>query len=592
MNTLKKLIYLLNPSQRKASLVLLVLMFIGMILETLGIGLVIPALSVMMRPKLVEEYPVLAPWLDLLGNPSPTQLITGGVLVLVVIYVIKTMFLVYLSWKQAYFSYGLQKSLSQQLFTGYLRQPYTFHLQRNSAQLIRNATIEIASFTTAVISATTIITETLVLIGIVVLLLLIQPLGATLVIGVMGLASYAFYALTKERILNWGIARQHHEGLRIKHLQQGLGAAKDIKVLGRENNFLSQYATHNKGSIDMGRNQNFLQALPRLWLELLTVLGLAVLVMTMLYQDKSMETLIPTLGLFVAAAFRLMPSANRILSSIQRLRYALPSIDILHEELCLLRQASEPDKNASPLRLQQYLKLENIGYIYPGTDRKVLNDINIKIRCGTTVGFIGASGSGKSTIVDLILGLLEPTDGEVKVDGININSNMQSWQNQIGYVPQTIYLTDDTIRRNIAFGLAEDEIDDRAVWDAIKAAQLDDFIGGLSEGINSVVGERGIKLSGGQLQRIGVARALYHDPAILVLDEATSALDTETEKGVMLAISALQGKKTILIVAHRLTTLNQCDYIYRLEQGEVIQEGLLDKLLDLNSSEKVIRRVK
>ena len=312
MGAFKKVFCLLNAMQRKSAAVLLTLMLIGMILETLGVGLVVPALSLMMEPNLVEKYPFIAPYLDSLGNPDQTQLVIGSMLMLVIVYIFKTIFLVYLSWKQASFTYDLHKSLSQQLFEGYLRQPYTFHLQRNTAQLIRNATSEVGSYTNAILAVTSIVTEALVLIGIAILLIAVQPVGALLVLSVLGVSSYAFHYLTKERILNWGVARQHHEGLRIQHLQQGLGSVKDIKVLGREEGFFSQYAIHNEGSANMGRNNNMLQSLPRLWLELLAILGLATLVLTMLFQNKPIEALVPMLGLFAAAAFRLM-SVTRML---------------------------------------------------------------------------------------------------------------------------------------------------------------------------------------------------------------------------------------------------------------------------------------
>jgi len=583
MIIIKQLISMLSNAQLKASVVLLILIFMGMLLETLSIGLIIPALSLMLTTNLVEDYPALEPLLQYLGNPEPVQLVLGAMFILVTIYAFKTVYLVYLSWKQASFTYGLQQSLSQQLFVGYLRQPYTFHLQRNSAQLIRNTNSEVSIFTNAITAIIEIITESLVLVGIMVLLLFFQPLGAGLVIGILGSVSYGFYYVTKERNLRWGIARQYHEGFKIQHLQQGLGSVKDVKVLGREDSFFSQYGIHNKGSANMGRNSSILQALPRLGLELLAVIGLVVLVVTMLTQNKSFESLIPTLGLFAAAAFRLMPSANRIIRCIQKFRYALPSIDVLSKELHLIKNNKVLKKEAKPLLLEHHIELKHIDYIYPETDQKVLNDINIQIESGTTVGFIGSSGSGKSTLINLILGLLPPSNGEVKIDNVDIDTNMRGWQNQIGYVPQTIYLTDDTLRHNIAFGLEEDQIDDGALQAAIKAAQLEGFISDLPEGYNSIVGEQGVKLSGGQRQRIGVARALYHDPAVLVLDEATSALDTETEKGVMQAIIALQGKKTILIVAHRLSTLKQCDLLYKIENGKIVHQGLYDELVDVDS---------
>lgn len=326
--------------------------------------------------------------------------------------------------------------------------------------------------------------------------------------------------------------------------------------------------------------------LPRLWLELLAVAGLVALVLVLLVQGKPPTTLLPILGVFAAAAFRIMPSANRILGALQNLRYSLPAIDKLYQEILLLNNTASNESNDTML-FQNMLTLEQVTYRYENAEHRALNGVSLNIKWGTAVGFIGTSGAGKSTLVDVILGLLTPASGRVLVDNVDIQSNLRGWQNQIGYVPQSIFLTDDSLRRNIAFGLSDDLIDDEAVLRAIKAAQLEAFVGGLSEGVNTLVGERGVRLSGGQRQRIGIARALYHDPGVLVLDEATSSLDMATEKSVMEAINALHGEKTLIIIAHRLSTVANCDWIYKMEQGCVIDAGSFEKLTatkDLNHS--------
>ncbi len=578
MNTFQKLQALITPSRRREALALLVLMLIGMALETLGLGLVIPALAFMTDPGFTSKHQSLYPLLDMLGNPSQVKLITLGLLLLVAVYTIRTLFLTFLSWRQASFTFGVQENLSQRLFTGYLQQPYTFHLQRNSAQLIRNVVNETNQFTLgALIPGMALLTEMLVLLGIAILLLCVEPLGTILVVIILGVTSYTFHSSTKTRILHWGEARQLHDGLRIQHLQQGLGGAKDVKLLGREDDFLSQYAVHNAGSARMGERQTILAALPRLWLELLAVIGLAVLVFIMLAQGKSMTSLIPVLGLFAAAAFRLLPSVNRVLNTIQCLRYSLPVINVLYSELQQFTGQSVAHQHVS-LPFNRKLQLHDTSYTYPGAPAPVLTHINLTIHKGTSVGFVGGSGTGKTTLIDIILGLLTPTHGKITVDGIDIQLNIRGWQDQIGYVPQSIYLTDDTLRRNVAFGLAPDQIDEEAVQRAIKAAQLDEFVSALPDGLDTLVGERGVRLSGGQCQRIGIARALYHDPPVLVLDEASSALDAETEQDIMQAIRSLKGK-TILIVAHRLSTVEHCDTIVRLEQGKISEQGVPQKML-------------
>jgi len=573
LSTARKIWDLLTFAERRSAVVLLGLMLIGMVLETLGVGLVIPAIALLTQSEFARNYPALQPALQALGNPNQRSLAVGGMLVLVGVYLIKTLFLAFLAWRQTRFAFDVQMQLSQRLFTLYLRQPYTFHLQRNSAQLIRNVINEVSVFTfNEILPGMTLLTESLVLLGLCSLLLVIEPLGALIVASVLGTAAWGFHHLTRGHIARWGEARQHHEGLRIQHLQQGLGGAKDVKLFGRETEFLEQYRLHNVQSARVGQLQQTLTQLPRLWLELLAVSGLAILVISMLAQNRALEAVLPTLGLFAAAAFRLIPSVIRVLNSVQSLRYGLPVIDILHTELKLATpEVAGTHSPVTPFRAA--LELSQITYTYPSTAEPVLKDISLAIQRGESVGFIGASGAGKSTLVDILLGLLTPDTGEVRMDGKDIQANLRNWQDQIGYVPQSIFLTDDTLRRNVAFGLPNEQIDDAAVQRAIRAAQLEEFVASLPDGLENLVGERGIRLSGGQRQRIGIARALYHDPAVLVLDEATSALDTDTERGVMQAVTAFQGSKTILIIAHRLSTVEHCNRLYRLHEGRVVEEG-------------------
>ena len=571
---LRKIRFLLTPSERRGAVVLLGLMVVGMTLEVLCTGMVIPAIALIMQQDLAKSYPQFQSLLAAIGNPTQTALILNVMLGLVGIYLVKNLFLAFLAWRQTRFAFGVQAQLSQRLFTIYLRQPYTFHLQRNSAQLIRNVTGEVGMFTDAIVSSLLIATELLVLTGISMLLLAVEPLGTLIAVLVLGGAAWAFHYVTRARILRWGESRQLHDGLRLQHLQQGLGGAKDVKLLGRESNFLDQYRKHNARSARVAQFQATLQMLPRLWLELLAVMGLATLVIAMLAQGREMATIMPTLGLFAAAAFRLMPSVNRVLAATQALRYNLPVVNTLHQELKLATPDTAGGRAQGPAApgIQSDIRLTNVSYSYPSASAPALKDLSLRIRKGESVGFVGPSGSGKSTLVDVILGLLSPESGQVLVDGKNIQNNLRTWQDQIGYVPQSIYLTDDTLRRNVAFGLPDAEIDEAAVLRAVRAAQLDEFVGSLPKGLDTIVGERGIRLSGGQRQRIGIARALYHDPAVLVLDEATSALDTATESGVMQAVTALQGSKTLLIVAHRLSTVAHCDRLHHLELGRIAAE--------------------
>lgn len=564
---------LLMDDQRREAVLMLLLMLVGMVLETLGVGLVIPAITLMMQGDLLGTFPFLEKLISDTGVPTQTSLISLAMLALVGVYLLKNGYLAFLIWKQTSFAFGVQERLSQRLFTAYLRQPYTFHLQRNSAQLMRNITGEVAIFSGVVSSILLLLTESFVLFGVGALLLFVEPMGAVAIVIVLGGAAWGFHVLTKARISRWGMERQYHDGLRIQHLQQGLGGAKDVLLLGREDNFLTQFDIHNRKSIRVWKLQTTLQSYPRLMFELLAVIGLAVLVLTMLGQGRDLASLVPTLGLFAAAAFRLMPSVNRVLTAVQNLRYTLPVVDHLYEEIHLelvpaLKRGDEQHRT-----FEKRIRLHEVVFKYPTSDTPALNGISITINKGELVGLVGTSGSGKSTLVDVILGLLRADTGEVTVDDRDVRGNLRAWQDQIGYVPQSIYLTDDTLRRNIAFGLADEEIDEDAVCRAVKAAQLDEFVRSLPDGLQSMVGERGVRLSGGQRQRIGIARALYHDPSVLVLDEATSALDNATESDVMDAITLLKGAKTIIVVAHRLSTVEKCDRLFQLELGEVVNQG-------------------
>lgn len=575
MGIFQELKFLLSQKQKKRALILLFLMFIGMGLETIGVGLVVPVISLMTQSNFSEKYQVIQDLLIYFNHPTQSQIVTGAMVFLVVIYLLKNVFLAFLAWQQSHFIFDVQKEVSQRLFNTYMHQPYVFHLQRNSAQLIRNVTIESSLLTVSINSALVILTESLVILGIAILLLLIEPVGAALVVMILIVAGYTFLKMTRRMILDWGKARQHHEGMRIQHLQQGLGGIKDVILMKRQLNFQQEYQVHNIASATVGGHQSALQQFPRLWLEFLAILGLAVLVIVMLKDAASTNNILPTLGLFAAAAFRLIPSANRMVSAIQSLRYGLPVVNTLYSEL-----KSEPVKVESsiltddfPGEFRDSIKIENVCFSYPSSNKKTLEKVSFNIKKGESIGFIGASGSGKSTMIDILLGLIQPQFGQVLVDDCDIFKNPRNWQKHIGYVPQSIFLTDDTLRRNVAFGLAENQIDDTAVECAIKMAQMEDFINTLPEGLKTTVGERGIKLSGGQRQRIGIARALYHDPQVLILDEATSALDNATEQEVMLAIRALHGTKTIIIVAHRLSTVAHCDYLYRFNKGRIVDQG-------------------
>ncbi len=566
---------LLPEKKKPIAIGLLLLMVIGMLLEMIGVGLILPIMAVIADPDAASQYPIVKSILQSFGNPSHETLMIGSMLFLLVIYGVKNVYLTLLAWQQSRFVFETQADMAKNLFSRYLHQPYTFHLQRNSADLINNLQVELNLFMHYMLNpGILLIAESLVILGLLGLLLYFEPIGAITVFLVFFIAGGVYQWLTKRRIISWGKQRQHHEALRMKHAQQGIGAIKDVKVYGKEAFFSTGYAGHTEQSLKMHQRNSFVQNLTRLWLEMLLIGGLCLLFVGMVYQGKTINEIVPILALFGAVSFRLMPSVNRIVSSINLLRFGTAITDIIYREfetsLAYPKQAE-----SKPLVFEHEICLEKIAYSYPLADYKALSNINLNIQKGQLVGFIGESGSGKSTLIDIIMGLLMPDEGQIKVDGQPITiENLRSWQRMIGYVPQSIYLTDDTLRRNIAFGIKDDEINDTSVVRAIKAAQLESLVNELSEGLETLLGERGVRLSGGQIQRIGIARALYHDPEVLILDEATSALDNETETQVMDAVFQLQGKKTLLIIAHRLTTIKSADLVVEIKNGIVLNKIL------------------
>ena len=579
MEMLKKIWNILDLSQRKRSFYILLITLISMFLEILGVGLTIPAITLLIKADLINEYPFLKPIISVLGNPSHFNLVVIGMSLLVFIYFIKNLFYGFFNWYSNKFSYDIKVEVSQKLFENYLNQPYIFHLRRNSAQLIRNIEQEVSSLQGALFMIITLIIEILVFLGVVILLIYIEPLGAMIVGAVIVLVIWMLNIKIKKYFEMWGLKQQETSGLSKQHLMQGLGGVKEIKLLGREKNFFSLHYFYTAAANHYQVLFNFVNTLPRLFFEILTLLGVTGLVISMMYQNKPNDIIIVTLGLFAMAAFRLMPSTNRIVTSIQTLWYCKAGVNLVYNELNLLKNISTSNnldiKNSKLPKISKgsLISLKNISFAYPSTKKLILDNANLNFNQGETIGLIGPSGSGKTTLIDIFLGLLHPDEGEIKLDNINVFENLRSWQNQIGYVPQSIYLTDDSLKKNIALGLNNSEINISAVNKAIKSAELNEMINNLPEGLETKCGERGVRLSGGQKQRIGIARALYHDPEILVLDEATSSLDNQTEASIVDTLKEIKGKKTILIIAHRLSTIKHCDRLIKINNCKILDEA-------------------
>jgi ABC-type multidrug transport system fused ATPase/permease subunit len=564
-------IYLLLSSKMKRKLVYLsFLLFLSVIFEMISLGALIPILAYITNSN--KNFTLNGGQIFNIKslNLSNSEIIILLMLLLFLMYFLKSIYLLYTSWKQSDFSVGLPEELSNALFLGYLTQPYSFHLKRNSAHLIANLQTEISQFSSVIQSAITVIVEFSIVFGLSISLFIIEPFGGFVVACVLLVANLTFSFFTKKRLKEWGQKRQHLDSIINQYLIQGLSGVKEVKLLNRESFFSEQYKKeyHSKSKIYI--KQLTLMQFPKLYMELLAVLALSVLVVTMVIQNKAINDLLPTIGVFMAGAFRILPSLNKIISSIQNIKFSIPVIDMLFDEYNLIQQNSSKKNSEIAINFSNQIIINDLTFNYENSQINAISNINLTVNKGMTIGIIGRSGSGKSTFVDLLLGLLTPKSGEIIVDSINVNKNIKSWQKKIGYVPQNIYLTDDTLSNNIAFGLRSDQINYDKVNQVIKDAQLQELVNSLPNGINTNVGENGISISGGQRQRIGIARALYNDPELLVLDEATSALDTKTEQEIMNTVNSYKGKKTIIIVAHRLSTIENCDQVLTFDQGYLI----------------------
>ena len=579
MTTLQKFNYLLPNSFKKSIVFLFILMFFGMLFEMLGVGILLPALAIILNPNILEDYPKAKVIFELIGNIPHSKLILYGLLFIIVVYVLKAFFLIFVNWQHNNFSISLSKTLEDLLFKGYLNQPFTFHLNRNSAVLLRNFN-ELGHLTEMTQAFIGLIIEISAIIGVFCLIIFIEPKGAFIVASFLIIFLFIFHKSTKNRILMWGEERQTFTVIKNQNLLQSLDGVKDIKLMNRFDHFTNEFSKSNLSLSKIRIKASTLSQIPRHYIEVLAVISLVALILSMLAQNKPIDILIPTLGIFTAAAFRLIPSINRIASYMQVIQIARPTINLLYDEFNHLNTSISLKQDNKELNFRDKIIFKNIKFRYNSKSKLVLENISLEIKKGETVGFIGPSGSGKSTLIDLLLGLLEPEHGEIVIDNMPLKIYYRAWQNKIGYVPQSIYLANDSLRSNVAFGIDPKFIDDEAVNNALHAAQLTEFILNLDEGIHTLVGERGARLSGGQRQRIGIARALYHNPSVLILDEASSSLDNQTEKGFMEAINKLKRNKTIIIVAHRLSTVSQCDKIFKIENGRIISEGIPSEILN------------
>lgn len=576
---IKQLAYIFNRKEKMQIVFLFLAAIAGSLLECLGVGVFMPFVNVLMDTGAIQKTWYLNFFYEKLNFQSAESFLTVLTIAIIVVFVIKNLYLIAEKYAIYHFSYNTQMKISTRLLRAYMDEPYTFHLNKNISVLQRSMQEDSNLFASAVIHFMELIIEVTVCISLGISLFYISQSMTVIVVGLLILCMGSFILISKKFAKGFGRDCQRYKAKIYQWMNQALGGIKEVKVLNREEYFVDSYQTYYKKYAKGLRISRLLGAVPKYIVEMVSMSGLLIaIIIKIKYGKTDIITFIPQLSAFAVAAFRLMPSVGRINEHVTNILYAAPSIELVYHDLKDVEGSEEPKEErtgqnqdaAKPAdwRFEGELRIKNICYHYPNVEENVIDYADFSIQKGQTVALIGESGAGKTTMADIILGLLTPQYGKIKADGMDIFKNMDAWHRDIGYIPQTIYLSDDTIRNNVAFGVYEEKIDNEAVVEALKKAQLYEFVEGLSDGLETVVGDRGVRLSGGQRQRIGIARALYHNPEILVLDEATSALDNDTEAAVMEAIDSLRGEKTMIIIAHRLTTIQNADVIYEITGGK------------------------
>mgnify|MGYP002677160751 CR=1 FL=1 len=567
----KQVLSILNRGEKIKLVILFFMVGLGSILELLGVSAFSPLINLITDPSIIHTKWYLE-WLYLALRIQDTRrFLSVVILIIIAIYIIKN---VYLIWERNIlyrYIFNVQKRVSVKLLKAYLNEPYSFFLTRNTAVLQRSLQSDTDSFVKAIKHFLELMIEAITCVVIIVYLFLVSH-SMTIIIAVILVGLVGFFALTtKKKTQKLGRDSQKYKAEIYQYMNQALGGVKEIKVLNREHTFLDKYEDSFGKFTYAQRVSEILGMVPKYCVEASCMTGLLVAILLKMYfGQKDLIDFIPQLSVFAIASVRLLPSVGRINQYFTYILYEQPSIALVYHDLQEVESIEEEKKQNQDWKLKSELRICSISYHYPNTDKNVLENASMVIRKGTMVGLVGASGAGKSTLADIILGLLTPQMGKIFADDLDVLKNVHTWQQEIGYIPQVIYLSDDSIRNNIAFGVPEDEIDDTRVRLAAEQAQLADFIDLLPDGYQTSVGDRGIRLSGGQRQRIGIARALYNDPELLILDEATSALDHDTETAVMEAIDHLQGQKTMIIIAHRLSTIANADCIYEVADGKIV----------------------
>ena len=581
---LKKIRTVFDRKQKVKLILLGFMIFVGGILETLGVGVMIPVVTALLTPDelqvYIDKYDVLGELCNALNIRDAGQITMALLIALIAIYIIKNIYILLLTYAQNTFITQTRNRMISRVMGEFLNRPYESYLGADIPTVFRITDSDIPQTFSLILAMLQLASEVVVS-CLIFIVLLLQDVSMTLfIMFIFGLMTLLIIKVLKPKLNKIGAKNQAIQSRIAKWRIQAIYGLKDVKVLNREEFFVRNYYETGKIGANVARNYAVLNNTPRLLIETVFITSVLGFIALYINGGGNVASMVTTVATFGVAAMRVLPSVNRINTYITEISYTEPSLDYVYQNLqegmktdAMLAERRANSQKAK-LTLKDKIELNHISFHYPDTDKSIFSDAQMQVSKGQSVGIIGASGAGKSTIVDVLLGLLHAQEGEITCDGVNIFKNYESWLAQIGYIPQSIYLIDESIRDNIAFGIDADKIDEKRVWEVLEEAQLKEFVQELPEGLDTTIGDRGVRLSGGQKQRIGIARALYHNPEILVFDEATSALDNDTEAAVMDAVNSFHGKKTMIIIAHRLNTIEKCDVIYKVENEKLIKTTL------------------
>lgn len=568
---IQKIRMIFNRTQKIKFVVLFCMLFAGSVLELMGVSLILPFVQLVMDTDGTDN--ALFQWFGrLVGAESQRELLIWLGLLLIAVYLIKNTYLLFAKYVQLRFVFNNRLELSGRLMRNYMKKPYPFHLEKNSSEILRSVTSDVNNLYELVMDVIDLVSNLLIIAMLAVYLLYTDVVITLVVAALLGLCSYFYFAIMRKRTVDYGKQNQIYNGKMIQAVNQALGGIKEIKVLARENYFVRAYEENGRYYASSLKKSQFYRNAPKYLIETVCVCGVLATILIKLQMGADVQELVPQLSVFAMAAFRLLPSVNQVNNLLNGILFLKPSIDRIYEDLQeagAKKNERPPERDYRRLPAADAVRFEHVTFRYPGTEKEILSDLSVELPLKKSIGLVGSSGAGKTTFMDLLLGLLSPDQGRICYGDSDIRDYPDAWGHKLGYIPQSIYLADDTIRRNVAFGIPDSEISEAKVRRALEEAQLLEFVDGLDDGLDTMVGESGVRLSGGQRQRIGIARALYQQPEILVLDEATSALDTETEQAVMEAVERFRGRCTLMMIAHRTSTLENCDQIYRLEDGKL-----------------------